>query len=537
MNAILQVENLTKQYADFKLDHVSFSVPKGTIMGLIGENGAGKSTTINAILDLIHKDDGTVTFWGQELSSTKQIKEDVGVVFDGINFYETLTPAKVGKIAGAAYKQWDGHLFQDYLKRFQLPADKEIKSLSKGMKMKLCIAVALSHNPKLLILDEATSGLDPVMRDDILDVFLEFVQDENHSILMSSHITTDLEKVADYITFIHQGKVLFCKTKDELRYNYGIIRCGAALFDQLDKAEILAYRKDDYQWNKERVKMYHAHFRGTHYEAGFRWGSLLLKHKNIILENIPFEITQERIDYALCCLPIYEKYYHEIVEEIQGLADGQQCDVRILQAVLFSMYSMPPSCNCSCFAFTTEQEILLGRNSDFLTEIERLNQNVVYKLTDGVYSFTGNEKEKNELEEEQKDCQQQLDSAEKQADNTNHFIELAKKYTDFSELTPAMVNEFVSKIIVHRPFELNGTRAVQVEVYLNYIGKFDVPEEPMILSEEELATQKIREEKLEKHRIASRKYMAKYRKRLKEMKKAGTILPENLPAETKGEWL
>ena len=131
---------------------------------------------------------------------------------------------------------------------------------------------------------------------------------------------------------------------------------------------------------------------------------------------------------------------------------------------------MPPSCNCSCFAFTTEQEILLGRNSDFLTEIERLNQNVVYKLTDGVYSFTGNEKEKNELEEEQKDCQQQLDSAEKQADNTNHFIELAKKYTDFSELTPAMVNEFVSKIIVHRPFELNGTRAVQVEVYLNYIG-------------------------------------------------------------------
>ena len=117
------------------------------------------------------------------------------------------------------------------------------------MKMKLCIAVALSHKPKLLILDEATSGLDPVMRDDILDVFLDFVQDENHSILMSSHITTDLEKVADYITFIHQGKVLFCKTKDELRYKYGIIRCGAAAFDQIDKSEILAYRKEDYQWN------------------------------------------------------------------------------------------------------------------------------------------------------------------------------------------------------------------------------------------------------------------------------------------------
>lgn len=259
MDAILQVENLTKHYPDFTLDHVSFSVPKGTIMGLIGENGAGKSTTINAILDLIHKDDGTVTFWGQELSSAKQLKEDIGVVFDGINFYETLTPAKVGKIARAAYSQWDNHLYQDYLKRFQLPLDKEFKQMSKGMKVKLCIAVALSHNPKLLILDEATSGLDPVMRDDILDVFLEFVQDENHSIMMSSHITTDLEKVAYYITFIHQGKVIFNKKKDDLRYHYGIVRCGAATFDQIDKQEILAYRKEDYQWNvlvadKEKAK-------------------------------------------------------------------------------------------------------------------------------------------------------------------------------------------------------------------------------------------------------------------------------------------
>ena len=249
MDVIIQVENLTKQYTDFKLDHVSFSVPKGTIMGLIGENGAGKSTTIKAMLDLINKDDGEVTFWGKKLSSSKQLKEDIGVVFDGINFYETLTPAKVGKISSAAYKQWNERLYRDYLKRFQLPADKEIKALSKGMRMKLCIAVALSHKPKLLILDEATSGLDPVMRDDMLDVFLEFVQDENHSILMSSHITTDLEKVADYITFIHEGKVLFCKTKDELRYHYGIIRCGAGVFDQIDKEEILAFRKDDYQWN------------------------------------------------------------------------------------------------------------------------------------------------------------------------------------------------------------------------------------------------------------------------------------------------
>lgn len=250
MDAILQVDNLTKQYSDFKLDNVSFSVPKGTIMGLIGENGAGKSTTINAILDLIKKDDGTVTFWGQELSSDpRRLKEDIGIVFDGINFYETLTPAKIGQISKAAYTQWDQHLYNEYLTKFQLPTKNEVKTFSKGMKMKLCIAVALSHHPKLLILDEATSGLDPVMRDDILDVFLDFVQDEQHSILMSSHITTDLEKIADYITFIHQGKVMFCKTKDELRYRYGIIRCGAALFDAIDKTEVLAYRKCDYQWD------------------------------------------------------------------------------------------------------------------------------------------------------------------------------------------------------------------------------------------------------------------------------------------------
>ena len=249
MDTILQVEDLTKEYAGFKLDHVSFSLPSGAIMGLIGENGAGKSTTINAILNLIKKDAGRVTFWGQELEAGKALKEDIGVVFDDINFYETLTPAKVGRISAEAYRQWDDALYGEYLKRFQISPKKEIKTLSKGTKMKLCIAVALSHRPRLLILDEATSGLDPVMRDDILDIFLDFVQDENHSILMSSHITTDLEKVADYITCIHQGKVLFSKSKDELRYQYGIIRCGAALYDQIDQEEILACRKDAYQWN------------------------------------------------------------------------------------------------------------------------------------------------------------------------------------------------------------------------------------------------------------------------------------------------
>ena len=249
MAVILEVKNLTKHYDGFTLDHVSFQVPGGCIMGLVGENGAGKSTTIKAILDLVHKDEGNVTFWGRELSDSSDLKEDIGVVFDGISFYETLTPVQVGRILGAAYRRWDDKLYKQYLERFSIPKEKEIKGLSKGMKAKLSIAAALSHRPKFLIMDEATSGLDPVMRDDMLDVFLEFVQDEEHSILMSSHITTDLEKVADYITFIHQGKLLFCKSKDELRYQYGIVRCGAAVFEQMDKSQALAWRKEDYQWD------------------------------------------------------------------------------------------------------------------------------------------------------------------------------------------------------------------------------------------------------------------------------------------------
>ena len=249
MDAILEVKDLTKQYDGFTLDHVSFTVPGGCIMGLIGENGAGKSTTIKAILDLIHKDEGKVTFWGKDLAQAPEMKEDIGVVFDGISFYETLTPARVGRILGEAYKNWDDNLYKEYLQRFSLPANKEIKGLSKGMKAKLSIAAALGHRPKFLILDEATSGLDPVMRDDMLDVFLEFVQDEEHSILMSSHITTDLEKVADYITFIHQGQMMFCKSKDELRYRYGVVRCGAAVFGQMDSADVLAWRKEAYQWD------------------------------------------------------------------------------------------------------------------------------------------------------------------------------------------------------------------------------------------------------------------------------------------------
>ena len=249
MDALLEVKDLTKTYPGFKLDHVSFTVPKGCIMGLIGENGAGKSTTIKGILGLLRPEEGRAAFWGQTLTEAPALKEDIGVVFDGLNFYETLTPAKVGNILRAAYRQWDDGLYKQYIQRFDLPLDKEIKGLSKGMKAKLGITAALAHRPRFLILDEATSGLDPVMRDDMLDVFLEFVQDEEHGILMSSHITTDLEKVADYITFIHEGKVLFTRPKDELRYQWGVVRCGAAVFGRMDPAGMLAWRKEACQYD------------------------------------------------------------------------------------------------------------------------------------------------------------------------------------------------------------------------------------------------------------------------------------------------
>ena len=262
MDTILTVSGLTKHYPGFTLDHVSFSVPGGSIMGLIGENGAGKSTTIKALLGLVRPDEGSAAFWGQDLAAAPRLKEDLGVVFDGGSFYETLTPAQVGSILRHAYSQWDDGLYRSYLERFAVPAQKEIKGLSKGMKAKLSLAAALSHRPRLLILDEATSGLDPVMRDDILDVFLDFVQDEEHSILMSSHISADLEKVADYITFIHAGRVLFTRAKDELRYQWGVLRCGAALFGQLKPQEMLAWRREDYQWDvlvpdKEQARRAH----------------------------------------------------------------------------------------------------------------------------------------------------------------------------------------------------------------------------------------------------------------------------------------
>lgn len=249
MTAALGIQGLTKKFDGFVLDHVSFQVPSGSIVGLIGENGAGKTTAINAALGLIEKDSGEIEILGENAEHlTPSIKEKIGVVFDASNFSEELTPKKLDKVLRAIYASWDQELFRRLLDQMEIPFSRKIKTFSKGMKMKLSLAAALAHHPRLLILDEATSGLDPVIRDDILDLFLDFVQDEDHAILVSSHITSDLEKVADHIVFIHKGKIIFSKPKDELLENYGIIKCGNEQFKTLDREDWITCRRQDYEW-------------------------------------------------------------------------------------------------------------------------------------------------------------------------------------------------------------------------------------------------------------------------------------------------
>lgn len=246
---ILEIKNLTKSYGDFVLDNLNLEIPRGVIMGLIGENGAGKSTTINCILNEVQKNDGQILIFGKDhILDEVEIKDKIGVVFDENHFPDIFTSIEIGKYMSGIYSNWDDATYRNYLQQFQLPNTKKIRDFSKGMKVKLAFAVALSHKAEFLILDEATSGLDPIVRDDILDILIDFVQDETHSVLFSSHITSDLEKVADYITFIHKGKRLFSSLKDDLIDNYGIVSCRAGVFDSIDQAEIIAYRKEDYQY-------------------------------------------------------------------------------------------------------------------------------------------------------------------------------------------------------------------------------------------------------------------------------------------------
>ena len=236
MTNAIEIRSLCKDYGDFKLDHVDLTLPGGAILGLIGENGAGKSTTIKAILNLIHRDGGSVKVFGREVTeSDPAFKEEVGVVLDDAPFHNMLRAPQVGRILSGVYRRWDQGLFDRYLDRFQLPRDKKIQEFSKGMKMKLSIAAALAHRPRLLVLDEATAGLDPVVRSELLDEFLSFIQDEEHAILLSSHITSDLEKVADYVTYLHKGRVAVQGAKDELLETYGRLVCSRADLERVDR--------------------------------------------------------------------------------------------------------------------------------------------------------------------------------------------------------------------------------------------------------------------------------------------------------------
>ena len=245
----LEVKNLCKKYNGFELKDINLELPKGMIMGLIGENGAGKTTTIKAILNMINRDSGKIAIFGLDnIKDGKQIKEDIGVVLDDSFLSEYLNPIDINKIMKNIYKNWDEKLYFKYIEDFKLPKDKMSIEYSSGMKMKLKIAVALSHNPKLLILDEPTSGLDPVARNEILDIFQDFIQDEEKSILVSSHITSDLEHIADYITFINNGEIVLTKTRDELLENYGIVKCSADDFEEIDKNDFVKYKKNRYEY-------------------------------------------------------------------------------------------------------------------------------------------------------------------------------------------------------------------------------------------------------------------------------------------------
>jgi len=244
MNA-LEIKNLTKTYLGFTLDNLNLTLPSGCIMGLIGENGAGKSTTIKLILDMIHKDSGSVTILGKDNGDSIELtKEDIGVVMDEVGIPECLTVKQVGKVMKNTFHNWEDGEYYRLIEKLALPGNKQFKEFSRGMKMKLGIAIALSHNAKLLVLDEATSGLDPVVRDEVVEMLSDFTRDENHSILISSYIVSDLEKLCDYIAFLHKGKLLLCEEKDQLLAEYGLIHCTAEELQRLP-SEAIKYKKEN----------------------------------------------------------------------------------------------------------------------------------------------------------------------------------------------------------------------------------------------------------------------------------------------------
>ena len=245
-NAI-EIRDLTVKYDGFTLDSVSFDVAKGTIMGFIGQNGAGKTTTIKALLNIINRDGGTIKMLGLDnLKDEVEIKQHISAVFDELPFQEELNAKNINTMMKNIYTEWSTDTFNDYLDKLALPSKKKIGAFSKGMKMKLQIAVALSHNAKLLIMDEATTGLDPVVRNECLDMFREYLQDENNTILMSSHITSDLEKIADSVTFIDKGQLLLTGYKDNILETHGIIKCKKDDYKSIDTADIVSTRLTDF---------------------------------------------------------------------------------------------------------------------------------------------------------------------------------------------------------------------------------------------------------------------------------------------------
>lgn len=242
---VIEVKNVTKTYADFKLDNISFSVPEGSVCGFIGQNGAGKTTTIKSILDVINIDEGEIFLFGENIKKdSARLREDVGVVYDEMGFHEFMTGKDINIMMKNIYKRWDEKAFFEYLKRFSLPSRKPCGDFSRGMRMKLQIAVALSHNAKLLIMDEPTSGLDPIVRNEMLQIFREYVIVEDHSILLSSHITGDLEKIADEVVFINAGKIVIAGNKDEILEQHGLLKCKKGEIDKISTSLIVHYEEE-----------------------------------------------------------------------------------------------------------------------------------------------------------------------------------------------------------------------------------------------------------------------------------------------------
>lgn len=237
---VIEVKNVTKDYGDFKLDNISFVVPEGSVCGFIGQNGAGKTTTIRLILDVIRADAGEIFLFGENIKNdSAKLREDIGIVYDEMGFHEFMTGRDINIMMKNIYKNWDEKAFFDYLNKFALPAKKKCGDFSRGMRMKLQIAVALSHNAKLLIMDEPTSGLDPIVRNEMIQIFREYVVEEDHSILLSSHITADLEKLADTVVFINGGKIVLAGNKDDMLETHGLVKCKKEELDSISKSLIV----------------------------------------------------------------------------------------------------------------------------------------------------------------------------------------------------------------------------------------------------------------------------------------------------------